>query len=132
MCLLDEVLEWDADRIRCRTGSHRAADHPLRAHGRLGAACGIEYAAQSMAIHAALCAGAASAAAGRSAAGRLASARAVTLHVARLDDLASDLLVTAQRQGEQSAVALYRFSLATLEEPVRLLIEGRATVVLRA
>src|SRR5262250_1492609 len=54
MCLLDEVLSWDAARIRCRSGSHRAADNPLRAHGRLGAACGIEYAAQAMAVHGAL------------------------------------------------------------------------------
>ena len=36
-------VEWDAQRIRCRSGTHRAPDHPLRAHGRLGAACGIEY-----------------------------------------------------------------------------------------
>ena len=42
MCLLDEVLDWSADRIRCSSGGHRAADHPLRAHGRLGIACGIE------------------------------------------------------------------------------------------
>src|ERR1700752_1268025 len=54
MCLLDEVLSWDAMRIRCRSSSHRATDNPLRAHGRLGAACGIEYAAQAMAVHGAL------------------------------------------------------------------------------
>ena len=54
MCLLDEVLSWDATRIRCRSNTHRTADNPLRAHGRLGAACGIEYAAQAMAVHGAL------------------------------------------------------------------------------
>ena len=54
MCLLDEVLDWHADRIRCASGGHRAADHPLRAHGRLGIACGIEIAAQTMAVHGAL------------------------------------------------------------------------------
>ena len=37
MCLLDEVLSWDATRIRCRSSSHRARDNPLRAHGRLRA-----------------------------------------------------------------------------------------------
>jgi len=41
MCLLDEVLEWDAHHIRCRSGTHRDSGNPLRAHGRLGAACGI-------------------------------------------------------------------------------------------
>lgn len=54
MCLLDAVVSWDATRIRCRSASHRAPDHPLRAHGRLGIACGIEYAAQAMAVHGAL------------------------------------------------------------------------------
>src|SRR2546430_15076222 len=54
MCLLDEVLSWDAARIRCRSATHRSPDNPLRLHGRLGAACGIEYAAQAMAVHGAL------------------------------------------------------------------------------
>ena len=54
MCLLDAVLSWDATRIRCRSTTHRTPDNPLRAHGRLGAACGIEYAAQAMAVHGAL------------------------------------------------------------------------------
>lgn len=42
MCLLEEVMNWDADTVTCRAVSHRAPDHPLRAHGRLGAVCGIE------------------------------------------------------------------------------------------
>ena len=54
MCLLDEVLTWDATQIRCRSATHRVPDNPLRAHGRLGAVCGIEYAAQAMAVHGAL------------------------------------------------------------------------------
>ncbi len=58
MCLLDEVIEWNAEHIRCRSGTHRMADHPLRSHGRLGSACGIEYAAQAMAVHGALAGGA--------------------------------------------------------------------------
>ena len=54
MCLLDEVVSWDEARIACRASSHRAPDHPLRTHGRLGAACGIESAAQAMAVLGAL------------------------------------------------------------------------------
>jgi predicted hotdog family 3-hydroxylacyl-ACP dehydratase len=60
MCLLDEVIEWNAQHIRCRTATHRARDNPLRSHDRLGIACGIEYAAQAMALHGALAHGAAS------------------------------------------------------------------------
>jgi predicted hotdog family 3-hydroxylacyl-ACP dehydratase len=133
MCLLDEVLAWDARTIRCRSGSHRAPDHPLRAHDRLGSACGIEYAAQGMAVHAALCAGAGTEPGGSPPpGGRLTSVRAVNLHVTRLDDLESDLLVTAERQGEESGLVVYHFSLASIDDAARLLLEGRAAVLLQA
>ena len=49
MCLLDQIAAWDTGSIRCTATSHRDQDNPLRAQGRLGAACGIEYAAQAMA-----------------------------------------------------------------------------------
>src|SRR5580693_1521933 len=88
MCLLDEVLAWDAHHIRCSTGTHRALDNPLRSHERLGIACGIEYAAQAMALHGALAGGAADANAGAaSQVGLLASVRDVRLHALRLDDI---------------------------------------------
>ena len=59
MCLLDEVLSVGVrSESPAAAAAHRAADHPLRAHGRLGAACGIEFAAQAMAVHGALVAGA--------------------------------------------------------------------------
>ena len=60
MCLLDCVETWDEERIHCRASSHRAMDNPLRVCERLGTACGIEYAAQAMAVHGALLASPAS------------------------------------------------------------------------
>jgi predicted hotdog family 3-hydroxylacyl-ACP dehydratase len=126
MCLLDEVLEWDAERIRCRTRQHRAADNPLRAHGRLAAVCGVEFAAQAMAVHGALLAPRAG---GRPAGGYLASVRAVRIRAPRLDDLAGDLVASAVRVGGDGAMVLYEFALA---EGERLLLDGRATVVLDA
>ena len=54
MCLLDEVRAWDQAGVECASRTHRAPDHPLRAHGRLGSACLLEYAAQAMAVHGAL------------------------------------------------------------------------------
>ena len=126
MCLLDEVVEWDAQHICCRSGSHRAADHPLRSHGRLGIACGIEYAAQAMAVHGAL----AGAAAGeRSELGFLASLRDVQLHVVRLDDISADLLCDAALVAGDSGSALYEFA---LRSGTRQLVSGRATVVFAA
>ena len=128
MCLLQRVLDWDDARIRCAAASHRAGDNPLRAHGRLGAACGIEYAAQAMAVHGALCA--AGALAGGTPAprmGMLASVRGVDLHVPRLDDIAADLLVQAERVSGDGNAIVYEF---TLRADERILVSGRATVIL--
>ncbi|HMX23550.1 MAG TPA: 3-hydroxylacyl-ACP dehydratase, partial [Accumulibacter sp.] len=83
MCLLDAVVDWSPTAIRCLARSHATLDNPLRADGRLGAACGIEYAAQAMAVHGALLAGIDD----PPRQGYLTSVRAVSLHVARLDDL---------------------------------------------
>ncbi|MDR3395255.1 MAG: 3-hydroxylacyl-ACP dehydratase [Parasulfuritortus sp.] len=132
MCLLDAVMAWDAARIVCQASSHRAPDNPLRAEGRLGAACGVEYAAQAMALHGALLAEsgeAASAGAAPPRVGYLASVRSVTLHVQRLDTIAEDLTVTAERLLGDANHILYSFR---LEAGPQLLIEGRAAVVLDA
>ena len=123
MCLLDEVMEWDAQHIRCRSGTHRLPDHPLRSQGRLGVACGIEYAAQAMAVHGALAGG------GRSEAGFLAALREVRLHVLRLDDIEGDLYAEALLVAGDQGSALYEF---TLRSDARLLLSGRATVVFDA
>lgn len=120
MCLLDEIVSWDAVRITCRSGTHRASDHPLRAHGRLGAACGIEYAAQAMALHGALIA------AGGVRQGFLASVRNVVLNVERLDDLEDDLIATAERITGDDRTVLYEFSVSA---GGRVLLTGRASIV---
>ena len=126
MCLLDEVLEWDATHIRCSTSSHRSPHNPLRARGRLGAASGIEYASQAMAVHSALVAQDASSA---PLVGYLGSLRNVALHVARLDLIEGALVAAAARVSSDSRVALYEFSVHGGDQ---LLVEGRATVILDA
>ncbi len=125
MCVLDAVTDWDAQRIRCTATSHRDVDNPLRAHDRLGAACGIEYAAQAMAAHGALLATAGS----TPRAGYLASVRSVDFHVARLDDFAAALSIEAERLSGDDNTILYGFSVAAGD---RLLLSGRAAVVLDA
>jgi predicted hotdog family 3-hydroxylacyl-ACP dehydratase len=132
MCLLDRVLAWDNKLIRCETNTHRAATHPLRAYGRLGAACGVEYAAQAMAVHGALVAEAAAGESGVSAApraGYLASMRSVTLHVERLDTIAGPLTVNAERITGDANTVLYSF---TVQTGAQTLLSGRAVVVLDA
>jgi predicted hotdog family 3-hydroxylacyl-ACP dehydratase len=138
MCLLDEVLSWDATRIRCRSATHRDTDNPLRSHGRLGAACGIEYAAQAMAVHGALVAASAPLAATVSTSvrtsigasvGYLASVRNVALYVTRLDDLEADLIAAAQRITGDERTVLYEFSVWDAVQP---LLSGRASIVFDA
>jgi predicted hotdog family 3-hydroxylacyl-ACP dehydratase len=126
MCLIDSVLEWSAERIRCASDGHRALDHPLRTHGRLGSACGIEIAAQAMALHGALLAAQGG---GRPGAGLLASVRGLRLHVARLDDVQAQLICDAVRMAGDAGTALYEFELHAGVSP---LLSGRATVVLDA
>jgi len=126
MCLLDEVLHFDAVRIRCRSGGHRAADHPLRAHGRLGAGCAIELAAQTMAVHGALLAPSSSPAPRF---GFLASVRGVRLYVRRLDEVETDLICDARRIAGDEGTSLYEFE---LHSAAMRLLSGRAAVVLDA
>jgi predicted hotdog family 3-hydroxylacyl-ACP dehydratase len=125
MCLLDTVLNWDGTRIECRTATHRDADNPLRSHGRLGCACGVEYAAQAMAVHGALVAGRGDA----PAMGYLVGLRRTVLHVARLDDIETDLLISGERMSGDATIVLYQFS---VHNGLRTFLSGRATVALDA
>ncbi len=127
MCLLDAVLTWDAQHIVCRASSHRDARNPLRQFGRLGAACGVEYAAQAMAVHGALMAGVNHSSQAAPRPGMLLGMRSLTLHVAQLDDLATDLDVQAERLSGDSKMLLYAFA---VKAGFKLLLEGRATVLL--
>ena len=149
MCLLDAVRSWDDTHAICSASSHRAANNPLRHNGRLGAASAIEYAAQTMAVHAALLFEDAAAAAPlfedvgtavplvenenstrvvqRPTAGYLTSARSVQLTVARLDDIGADLEIEVERLADAGSSVLYRF---TVSADGQLLASGRAAVVL--
>jgi len=125
MCLLDGVLEWDAQRIVCRASSHLDLANPLRVDGKLPAACGIEYGAQAMAVHGALLA-----AEGKPLGpGILASVRGVELLAGRLDDAPGLLRIAAERLSGEHGHILYAFSVADEDGE---LVRGRATVVLDA
>lgn len=125
MCLIDAVLDWDAGRVRCLSSAHRSPTNPLRANDRLAAVCGIEFAAQAVAIHGALLAPQPPGCR----AGYLAGVRGVALNVARLDDVQEDLLATASRAGGDDSTLLYDFALAA---GTRVLLSGRAIIVVSA
>jgi predicted hotdog family 3-hydroxylacyl-ACP dehydratase len=127
MCLLDEVLNWNPTRVQCRSSTHRDITNPLRAHDRLAAVCGIEYAAQAMAVHGALIASRITASPRSTpVAGYLASVRNVTLYATRLDDIEADLVATAELVTGDTRTVLYDFSVSGNE---RVLLAGRATIV---
>jgi predicted hotdog family 3-hydroxylacyl-ACP dehydratase len=123
MCLLDGVQSWDEFRIRCTTSTHRSPGNPLRRNGLLGILCGIEYAAQAMAVHAALIAPGSA----NRRRGYLASLRAASCHTDRLDLVPGTLIVEAESLHLAANGAVYAFAL--LQES-QCLIEGRAVVVI--
>jgi predicted hotdog family 3-hydroxylacyl-ACP dehydratase len=124
MCLLDEVVDWDAIQLHARSASHQRADNPLRADGILHAVNLCEYAAQAMAVHGAL---RARADGGSARPGFLAALREVTLEVERVDDLPGRLQVHVECLLATPASLQYAFR---VEHRGRVLATGRAAVML--
>jgi predicted hotdog family 3-hydroxylacyl-ACP dehydratase len=123
MCLLEGVLEWDAERICCVGRDHRDSRNPLRVGERFHATSAIEYAAQAMAAHGGLT----GRTAGRPRAGYLVSLREITCQQIFLDDLEGELTVEAEHMLEDSGHALYRF---TVRIGMVEAVTGRAMVIL--
>jgi predicted hotdog family 3-hydroxylacyl-ACP dehydratase len=123
MCLLDGVLRWDDTSISCVSRRHRDPENPLRLGDALGVACGIEFAAQAMAVHSRLTAPEGD----QPKIGLLVSLRDVTCRTRRLDHLEAELVLSAERLAGDERQALYRFAVicGALE-----LIDGRAAVLL--
>ena len=125
MCLLDRVVEWNADRVLCSSDSHRADDHPLRADGQLSSVHLIEYAAQATAVHGGLLAraGGGEAVAGP---GVLASVRDLQLQVGRIDDIGATLEITAHRRIAGPGGSIYDFEVSAAGH---VLASGRLSVM---
>jgi predicted hotdog family 3-hydroxylacyl-ACP dehydratase len=125
MCLLDAVIRWDATHISCTSRTHLEPANPLRSGGELHAMCGVEYAAQAMALHGGL----SGMIGGRPRAGYLVGLREVVCRQRRLDTFDGDLTIdAAQLMGDQGRV-IYEF---TLRAGATEILSGRATVVLDA
>lgn len=123
MCLLDRVEHWDAAGIRCRSGTHRDPENPLRRDGALSAVHLVEYGAQAMAIHGGLLARAEN---GAARPGLLVAVRDLKLDVARLDDLSAELVVSARRLVANAGGWLYSFE---AEAGGKRLASGRVGVI---
>ena len=125
MCLLDTVLECDAQRIRCISSTHRDAGNPMRSGGELSALCGIEYAAQAMAVHGVL----GGQIDNKPRSGYLVGLRDVACNTMRLDTLLDDLIIDAEKLMGDEARVIYQFTLYAGQSEI---MSGRATVVLDA
>ncbi|WP_202841689.1 phosphotransferase [Luteimonas saliphila] len=126
MCLWDEVLHWDAQRIRLRAANHRDRTHPLRSDGMLRALHLGEYGAQAMAVHGGLLARASG---GAARPGMLVALRDLRLHVVRIDALPGAIECDAEQLAAGEASQQYAFR---IRHDDVVLATGRATVMLGA
>ena len=122
MCLLDSVMEWDAQHIVCIATSHQAPDNPLSREGRLACVCGVEYAGQAIALHRAL-----SGSQQPRQTGYLASVRELRCARAFLHDCAGELMVAARLLMAEREGVVYEFDVRFGNE---VLLSGRAAVAL--
>lgn len=122
MCLLDNVLQWDAETIHCTTITHRCPRNPLRNTDGLSNVHAIEYGAQSMAVHGALQAGT------RTQQGYVASVRNARLHVECLDQLEGELHVRAKLLSGNSSGLIYE---TQLEADGIAVAEARIAILFR-
>jgi len=125
MCLLDSVEQWDETSIICKTASHRDATNPLRRDDQLEAVCGLEYAAQAMAVHVGLLQQGKER---RSALGYLGAVKNLTLRGGRLDDVTGDVTVQATRLVGETDSFIYAFRVSAGQH---VLLDGRASIFLK-
>jgi predicted hotdog family 3-hydroxylacyl-ACP dehydratase len=100
------------------------ASVPLRENNMLHAVCGIEYAAQAMAVHGAL---SSQKNTSQPRGGRLASVRSVDIFVIRLDTIEENLDVYATLLMNDENTMMYEFTVST---PSQIFLQGKATVIL--
>jgi predicted hotdog family 3-hydroxylacyl-ACP dehydratase len=125
MCLLDTVEQWDDTSIICTAASHRDTTNPLRRDNQLEAVCGLEYAAQAMAVHVGLLEQGKDR---RLAAGYLGAVKNLTLRATRLDDVKGDLTVQATRLVGGVGCFIYAFRVSAERQE---LLAGRASIFLK-
>ena len=125
MCLLDAVEQWDETSIICKTASHREAANPLRRGNQLEAICGLEYAAQTMAVHVGLLEQDRKQ---KMVVGYLGAVKDLMLRASRLDDVQGDLTIQATRLLGEAGGFIYTFRVSAGRQE---LLDGRASIFLK-
>ena len=125
MCLLASVTDWNTTHIACTAHSHCDPNNPLACGGKVPILCGIEFAAQAMAVHGGLT----GMVGRRPRAGLLVSVRDVVAQVKYLSDFAEVLQIEAEQLMAGENGVTYSFSIHAGNQE---LLAGRAMVVLDA
>jgi len=125
MCLLDAVESWDSSSIVCVTTSHREEHNPLRNKDRLHSICGLEYAAQAMAVHVGLTSPPKNIS---SAIGYLGGVRELQIQTSRLDTYSGPLRIYGNLLLNQGPNFMYYFKIVFDGKP---LLSGRASIFIQ-
>ena len=125
MCLLDAVESWDSSGIVCIATSHQLEKNPLRINDYLPSICGLEYAAQAMAVHVGLTSTVTHLS---SAIGYLGGVRELQIETPRLDTHSGPLRIYGDLLFDQEYNFMYYFKITTDHEP---LLKGRASLFIQ-
>ena len=125
MCLLDAVETWDSSGIVCIATSHLRERNPLRKEDRLHSICGLEYAAQAMAVHVGLTSPPPNI---RSTIGFLGSIRDLHIGTSRLDTHLDPLRIYATLLFREEYNFMYNFN---IECDGKSLLRGRASIFIQ-
>ena len=120
MVLIDQVNDWDLNKISCSTRSHLLSNNPLMLNNSLSSIHLIEYGAQAMAIHRGLLTG-------ESLQGFLAAVRDAKFFIDNLDDVHGALYIQAIFELKINDNVVYTINVT--DENNAPLLEARASVV---
>jgi len=125
MCLLEGVESWDSSGIVCIATSHREKQNPLRNKEQLHAICGLEYAAQAMAVHVGLTSPPENIS---SAIGYLGAVRELQFGASRLDTYSGPLRIYGTLLFSHGNNFMYYFN---IEFDGKALLSGRASIFIQ-
>lgn len=123
MCMLDELLSWDKDSIKCVSQPYRRSDNPLLYNGRLHCACLVEYCAQAAALHGALL----QLDQRRASLAYLGAVKDLDLSADYVDTATQSLAITARCVVNNSGGSIYLIEAGTAQQ---LLLSGRIVLVM--
>lgn len=103
MVLLDKCISYSKNGLSCLSLSHIDTSNPLRTENGLSATCGIEYAAQAIALHSALLNG------GNTGLGFLAICKNITFKLRYLDTITTEIQISVKYISGSAELGLLQY-----------------------